>query len=69
MGINLDADPELRAKVEAALMGAGINAPENGDAQESDEEVLLDDDQMMALDDQLAAAFKEHVSHKTAAKG
>ena len=66
-GIDLDADPELRDKVAAALGMAGIAADEEAESDEG--EILLDDDQMMALDDQLAAAFKAHSSDRKSAKG
>ena len=66
-GIDLDADPELRDKVAAALGMAGIAANEEAESDEG--EILLDDDQMMALDDQLAAAFKAHSSDRKSAKG
>lgn len=67
LGIDLDADPELRAKVEAALRSAGIAESEDEDeeeeednaaGEEQEEEELLDDDQMMQLDEQLAEIFR-----------
>jgi len=71
--IDLDADPELRDKVAAALksMGMGGDDDEDNDEAEAedgeadeDEDDLLDDDQMMQLDEQLAEIFK---SRKTMA--
>lgn len=66
-GIDLDADPELRDKVAAALksMGMGGDDEDEEDEQEDEDEELLDDDQMMQLDEQLAEIFR---SRKTMAK-
>jgi DNA polymerase phi len=66
LGIDLDADPELRAKVEAALRGVGMAVDEDededdeddADGAEEEEEEILDDEQMLELDDQLAEIFR-----------
>ena len=61
-----EADPELRRKIEEALAVNGIRAADSED--ESDEE-LMDDDQMMAIDEQLVAVFKARADEKKLGKG
>ena len=56
-----DADLELRNKIEEALRSSGIQ-PAAEDDSESEE--LLDDEQMMAVDEQLANVFKSRVDGK-----
>ncbi|KAF7304662.1 hypothetical protein MKEN_01180100 [Mycena kentingensis (nom. inval.)] len=54
-----EVDPELRRKIEEALRvnGVGVDSGEDGSEGESDEE-LMDDEQMLAVDEQLAQVFK-----------
>lgn len=77
LDIDLDADPELKAKVEAALRGVGLVGDEDddeddgeseGDEDEEDGEELLDDDQMMQLDEQLADIFRAKRATEKGAK-
>ena len=63
-----EADPELRRKIEEALAVNGIQAA-TGDSDGESEEELMDDDQMMAIDAQLAAAFKARADEKKLGKG
>lgn len=59
---------ELRRKIEEALKVNGIEAA-TGDSDEESDEDLMDDDQMMAIDEQLAAVFKSQASEKKSSKG
>jgi DNA polymerase phi len=52
---DIEADLELRRKVEEALSAGGMKPAADSD-DESEE--LMDDDQMMAIDEQLAQIFK-----------
>ncbi|KAH0584348.1 hypothetical protein H2248_009888 [Termitomyces sp. 'cryptogamus'] len=61
-----EEDIELRRKIEEALRVNGIEAA-TGDSDE--EEELMDDDQMMAIDEQLAAVFKTRANEKKTGKG
>ncbi|KAI0350071.1 hypothetical protein OH77DRAFT_1100919 [Trametes cingulata] len=58
-----EADLELRRKIEEALRVNGISAA-TGDSDSESEEDLMDDDQMLAIDEQLAAAFRARASVK-----
>ncbi|EIW60756.1 DNA-directed DNA polymerase [Trametes versicolor FP-101664 SS1] len=58
-----EADLELRRKIEEALRVNGISAA-TGDSDDESEEDLMDDDQMLAIDEQLAAAFRARASGK-----
>ncbi|KAI0648248.1 DNA polymerase phi-domain-containing protein [Trametes meyenii] len=58
-----EADLELRRKIEEALRVNGISAA-TGDSDEESEEELMDDDQMLAIDEQLAAAFRARAGEK-----
>ncbi|KAI8998993.1 DNA polymerase phi-domain-containing protein [Trametes punicea] len=58
-----EADLELRRKIEEALRVNGIAAA-TGNSDDESEEELMDDDQMLAIDEQLAAAFKARASEK-----
>lgn len=55
-------DLELRRKIEEALRVNGVDAAT--DASDEDSEELMDDDQMLAIDEQLAAAFRIRASEK-----
>jgi len=57
-----DDDPELRRKIEEALRVNGIE-PATGET-ESEEEELMDDDQMIAIDEQLAQVFRARANEK-----
>ncbi|KAG6885139.1 hypothetical protein C0993_005605 [Termitomyces sp. T159_Od127] len=61
-----EEDVVLRRKIEEALRVNGIEAA-TGDSDE--EEELMDDDQMMAIDEQLAAVFKTRANEKKIGKG
>ena len=63
-----EADLELRRKIEEALRVNGISAA-TGDSDDESEEDLMDDDQMLAIDDKLAAAFKARAAEKGNRKG
>ncbi|KAH7107409.1 DNA polymerase phi-domain-containing protein [Auriculariales sp. MPI-PUGE-AT-0066] len=60
-----DADAELRARLEEALRLSGMDPAENDG---SEDEELMDDDQMMQFDEQLAVVFKTRKSEKSGAK-
>ncbi|KAJ3538218.1 hypothetical protein NM688_g6552 [Phlebia brevispora] len=62
------ADPELRRKIEEALQVNGIR-PATGDSDSESEEELMDDEQMMAIDEQLTAVFKARADEKKLGKG
>ena len=62
------ADPELRKKIEDALRVNGIQ-PATGDSDSESEEELMDDEQMMAIDEQLAAVFKARADERRLGKG
>jgi DNA polymerase phi len=66
-----DVDPEFRRKIAEALQVAGMgNADEEENGDNSDDEdddadsLAMDDDQMLALDEKLAAIFKSQKSSK-----
>ncbi|PSS32180.1 hypothetical protein PHLCEN_2v2053 [Hermanssonia centrifuga] len=61
-------DPELRQKIEEALRVNGIHAATEDSDAESEEETM-DDDQMMAIDAQLAAVFRARADEKKFGKG
>ncbi|KAG6919948.1 hypothetical protein DXG01_013297 [Tephrocybe rancida] len=61
-----EEDVELRRKIEEALRVNGIEAA-TGESDE--EEELMDDDQMMAIDEQLAAVFRSRANEKKTGKG
>lgn len=53
---------ELRHKIEQALRANGVE-PATGDT-DSEEEELMDDDQMVAIDEQLAEVFRSRTNEK-----
>ena len=59
---------ELRRKIEEALRVNGIEAATENSDEDSDED-LMDDDQMMAIDEQLAQVFRLRVNEKKTSKG
>jgi len=59
---------ELQRKIEEALRVNGIEAASENSDDESDED-LMDDDQMMAIDEQLAQVFRLRVNEKKTSKG
>ena len=65
---DMEEDPELRRKVEEALRVNGVHLATEDSDNESDEE-LMDDDQMQAIDDHLAAIFKARSEEKSQNKG
>jgi DNA polymerase phi len=54
-----NADDELDAALSAAL--GTVKPTENGDNDDSSDEELMDDDEMMALDDNLATIFRQRL--------
>ncbi|KAI1788483.1 DNA polymerase phi-domain-containing protein [Ganoderma leucocontextum] len=58
-----EANLELRRKIEEALRVNGISAA-TGDSDSESEEELMDDEQMLAIDEQLSAAFKARAAEK-----
>jgi len=59
---------ELRRKIEEALRVNGVEAA-TGNSDEGSDEDLMDDDQMMAIDEQIAEVFRSRVNEKKSAKG
>ena len=59
-----EVDSELRSKIEEALRVNGIE-PE----RDSEDEELMDDDQMMVIDEQLAQVFRSCTNEKKGGKG
>lgn len=59
---------ELRRKIEEALKVNGIEAA-TGDSDEGSDEDLMDDDQMMAIDEQLVKVFQSRANEKRSSKG
>lgn len=59
---------ELRRKIEEALKVNGAEAGADGSDDETDED-LMDDDQMMAIDKQLAEVFRSQVNAQKTSKG
>lgn len=62
-----EVDLELRNKIEEALRVNGIE-PATGETDSEDDE-LMDDDQMMAIDEQLAQVFRSRMNEKKEGKG
>ena len=58
-----EGDPELRNKIEEALRVNGIQAA-TGESDDESEEELMDDDQMLDIDEQLSAAFRARAEEK-----
>ncbi len=61
-----DVDDELRNKILEALKMNGVE-PVTGDTD--DDEIMMDDDQMLALDGQLAEVFKTRMQVGKTSKG
>jgi DNA polymerase phi len=59
---------EFRRKIEETLRVNGVEAATGNSDEESDED-LMDDDQMMAIDEQLAQVFRLRVNEKKSSKG
>ncbi|KAJ7470617.1 DNA polymerase phi-domain-containing protein [Mycena latifolia] len=57
-----EVDPELRRKIEEALRVNGVDAA-TGDSDDDSEE-LMDDEQMLAIDEQLAQVFRMREGEK-----
>ncbi|TFK42972.1 DNA polymerase phi-domain-containing protein [Crucibulum laeve] len=62
-----EEDTELRRKIEEALRVNGIE-PATEDTDEEEDEELMDDDQMMAIDEQLAQVFRSQTMDKKSGK-
>jgi len=60
-----DDDVELRNKIVEALHANGIDAASN---DSEDEEELMDDEQMMAIDEQLVQVFRSRANEKKSGK-
>lgn len=65
---NEEEDLELRRKIEEALRVNGVEAA-TGDSDDESEEELMDDDQMLAIDEQLAAVFRARAAERKLGKG
>lgn len=63
---NEEADLELRNKIEEALRVNGIE-PATGETDSEDEE-LMNDDEMMAIDEQLAEVFRSRANELKSGK-
>lgn len=61
-----EVDLELRNKIEEALRVNGIE-PATGETDSEDEE-LMDDEQMMVIDEQLAQVFRSRTNEKKGGK-
>ncbi|KAH9926111.1 DNA polymerase phi-domain-containing protein [Fomitopsis serialis] len=62
-----EEDLELRKKIEEALRINGVEAA-TGESDDESEEDLMDDDQMLAIDEQLAAVFRARATEKKSGK-
>jgi hypothetical protein len=65
--INEEPDIELRRRIEVALRVNGVDHA-TGDSEEESEEEVMDDEQMMAIDDELAEIFRSRVQNKKKGK-
>ena len=63
-----EPDLELRGKIEEALRASRIEPADNSEGADEEEEIM-DDEQMMAIDDQLTEIFRSRVSEKKGGKG
>jgi DNA polymerase phi len=66
---NAEVDPDFRRRVAEALKVSGVldeKEDGEGDDNDSDDESVWDDEQMMKVDEQLAAVFKQQASSKKA---
>lgn len=63
-----EAADEVRKKTEDALKANGVDVGETNSEEDSDEE-LMDDEQMMALDDTLATIFRSRTNERKSKKG
>lgn len=66
--VDEEEDAELRRKIEEALRVNGVEATDGNSEDESDED-LMDDDQMLAIDEQLAAVFRARANERKTGKG
>ena len=64
-----EPDLELRSKIEEALRASGIEPADDSEGEDDLEEEIMDDDQMMAIDDQLAEIFRSRANEKKGGKG
>ncbi|KAF9815443.1 hypothetical protein IEO21_04614 [Rhodonia placenta] len=65
--VDEEEDAELRRKIEEALRVNGVEATDGNSEDESDED-LMDDDQMLAIDEQLAAVFRARANERKTGK-
>ena len=63
-----EAADKVRKKIEDALKASGVGVGEDNSEDSSDEE-LMDDDQMMALDDTLAEIFRTRTNKRKSKQG
>lgn len=63
-----EPDLELRSKIKEALRASGVEPADDSEDDGSEGE-LMDDDQMMTIDEQLADIFRSKVSEKKGGKG
>lgn len=63
-----EAADQVRKKIEDALKANGVDVGEDSSKEDSDEE-LMDDEQMMALDDTLADIFRTRTNERKSKKG
>ena len=63
-----EPDLELRSKIEEVLRASGIEPADDSGDDDSEVE-LMDDEQMMAIDEQLADIFRSRASEKKGGKG
>jgi DNA polymerase phi len=64
-----EPDLELRSKIEEALRASGIEPADGSEGEDDSEEEVMDDDQMMAIDDQLAEIFRSRANERKGGKG
>jgi DNA polymerase phi len=63
-----DVDIELRKNIEETLRVNGTEAA-TGDPDSDDNEEYMDDEQMMAIDEQLVEVFRSQANEKKSGKG
>ena len=68
-GESEEPDLELRSKIEEALRASGIEPADDSEGGDSEEDEVMDDDQMMAIDDQLAEIFRSRAGEKKGGNG
>jgi hypothetical protein len=64
-----DTDDELREQIEGALLANGIKSVDQAQDDDSEGEELMNDEQMMAVDEQLAEIFRSRTNENKFGKG